>query len=96
MRRLNGAIGQAVSAAVGCVGILLAMTGHEKFLSRVQVGATLLALAVILVGTWQFGTIGAAVGTALGISLRNLVVWVYARRNLPVEASILSLIARKR
>lgn len=90
------AIGQAVSAAVGCVGILLAMTGHEKFLSRVQVGATLLALAVILVGTWQFGTIGAAVGTALGISLRNLVVWVYARRNLPVEASILSLIARKR
>lgn len=90
------AIGQAVSAAVGCVGILLAMTGHERFLSRVQVAATFLALAVILVGTWQFGTIGAAIGTALGIGLRNLVVWAYARRHLPVEASILSLISGKR
>jgi O-antigen/teichoic acid export membrane protein len=91
-------LGMAISAAVGCVGLLLALSGHERFLSKVQLSTTFAALGIVIAGTWYAGTLGAAAGTMIGMSVRNLILWVYARRNLEVEASVLSLFkfARKK
>ena len=86
--------GQAVAASVGCVGILLAMVGHERFLARMQIIATSLTLLAVVVLTSMYGTLGAAIGTTAGITIRNIVIWAYSRRTLPLEASILAVFRR--
>ncbi len=74
------AIGQFINVATGSVGFLLSMTGHEKLLrNNVLIAAvTTLALGVTLIP--PHGIIGAAVATACGVALQNLLgVWQVRR-----------------
>jgi len=72
-------IGQLVSAGMGSVGIILNMTGHEKYaLSGVAVAAGAnIVLNLLLIP--QFGIDGAAAATAASIIIWSVLLcwWVY-------------------
>ena len=70
-----GTCGQMVNCAVGSVGSLLWMSGHERRLVRVQVvmGALMVLLCIGLVPVWgALGAVIAAAITNVGMNLWNL------------------------
>lgn len=87
--------GQLVNAAMGSVGFLLTMTGHEKeFAKGVAFGALLnLVLNFLLVP--RFGMEGAAAATATTFALWNLVLWRTARRRLGIDSTAFGLFASR-
>ena len=80
--------GQLVNAAMGSVGLLLTMTGHEREATiGIAIGALVnVVLNLALIPTW--GIEGAALATAAGMIVWNVVlaVWVYRRLGLDVTA----------
>ena len=66
------AVGQFIGTAVGSVGSLLSMTGHERQLRRnVFIGAVLgVGLGVLLIP--GYGLIGAAIATSVAVASKNL------------------------
>ncbi len=74
-------IGQVVNVATGSVGFLLTMSGHERDMRNVVLLAGPFSLAAAIALTPQFGVTGAAIATALGISVQNLgAVWLVRKR----------------
>lgn len=77
-------IGQFINVATGSVGYLLIMTGHEHlYRKNVAVTAVLsIGLNIILIPIW--GALGAAIATAICISITNLisVYLVYSKLNI--------------
>jgi O-antigen/teichoic acid export membrane protein len=89
-----GTIGQLVNCAVGSVGYLLLMSGHQNQMLKIQtVNAVLMTtLSVLLVP--RFGIRGAACAAAVSVAVTNL--WslsaVYRRLRLfPYDSSYLKL-----
>jgi O-antigen/teichoic acid export membrane protein len=76
------AVGQFVNVATGSVGYLLNMSGHEKDFRRVTLFVGPLTILCALVFTNEWGVIGAASATAIGIGLQNLIALVIVRRRL--------------
>lgn len=74
--------GQTINVACGSVGLLLAMTGHERLMSRVFVTTAIITLAVSLVLGMLWGAKGVAVATAIGMATWNIWMLVAVRRNL--------------
>ena len=76
------AVGQAVSAAVGSVNLLLMMSGHEREARNTAlIGVVvMLACAVTLIPAW--GLIGAATATSAGVICVNLSALCYVRVRL--------------
>ncbi|MEP3855620.1 MAG: polysaccharide biosynthesis C-terminal domain-containing protein [Porticoccus sp.] len=66
------AVGQFIGTAVGSVGSLLSMTGHERQLRwNVFIGAVLgVGLGVLLIP--GYGLIGAAIATSVAVASKNL------------------------
>ena len=66
------AVGQFIGTAVGSVGSLLSMTGHEPQLRwNVFIGAVLgVGLGVLLIP--DYGLIGAAIATSVAVASKNL------------------------
>jgi len=66
------AVGQFIGTAVGSVGSLLSMTGHERQLRwNVFIGAVLgVGLGVLLIPC--YGLIGAAIATSVAVASKNL------------------------
>jgi O-antigen/teichoic acid export membrane protein len=79
------AVGQFVNVATGSVGHLLAMTGHERVLrNSVFVAATVsVGFGVALIPS--FGCMGAAVATAVGVAIQNLLCWWQTRNLLGIN-----------
>ena len=80
------AVGQLVNVATGFAGTALVMTGHASLLTKgYAIGA---AFSVILNAALipPFGLIGAAIATAIGISVINIGVVVILRRRLSINA----------
>jgi O-antigen/teichoic acid export membrane protein len=79
------AAGQFISVASGSVGYLLAMTGHERILRNVVfvAAAACIALGIFLVP--RYGLHGAAIATAIGMALQNLLCVWYTRRLLGIN-----------
>jgi O-antigen/teichoic acid export membrane protein len=80
------ACGQLVSSAAGSVAVLLNMTGNEQETAR---GMTIAAvgnviLNLILIPLW--GTIGAAVASAVTLSSWNFLLLVAVRRKLKINS----------
>lgn len=74
------AIGQLVNVATGSVGFLLSMTGNERLLRNNVLLAAVIALGGGLALIPHFGLPGAAVATAAGIAVQNLLgVWQVQR-----------------
>ena len=74
-------VGQLVNATMGSVGIILNMTGHEKYAVR---GVAIAAIANIGLNALlipPFGLSGAAAATAISLVIWNLLLawWVYNR-----------------
>lgn len=75
------ALGQLVNVATGSVGYLLQMSGHERDFRRVTLFAGPLTIVCAVLFTWQWGAIGAAIATALGLSVQNIgALWMVKKR----------------
>lgn len=89
-----GTAGQLINCAVGSVGYLLLMSGHQNQIVRIQAvnAALMIALSIILVH--RFGILGAACASAIAVSITNLwSLWtVYRRLRLfPFDSSYVKL-----
>src|SRR6266550_2014690 len=89
-----GTAGQLVNCAVGSVGFLLLMSGHQKRLIRIQafMAVVMLMLNVLLIPRW--GIVGAAVAAAFTNIVANSWYLTEVRRSLnlsPYNRSFLRL-----
>ena len=66
------AIGQFINVATGSVGYLLNMSGHERDFRRVTMFAGPLTIVLSYCLVAGYGVVGAAIATAVGLSLQNL------------------------
>jgi O-antigen/teichoic acid export membrane protein len=74
------AIGQFINVATGSVGFLLSMTGHEKLLRNNVLIAAVTTLALEFTLIPSYSVVGAAVATACGVALQNILgVWQVRR-----------------
>ena len=76
------AIGQFINVATGSVGYLLTMSGHEKDLRRVTFFSGPLTVLLSYVLILQYGVLGAAIATAVGLSVQNLLALIVVRKRL--------------
>lgn len=76
------AIGQFLNVATGSVGLLLSMSGHEGVLRRVALVSGPLTIGLIIVLTSEYGILGAAVGSAIGLAGYNLFALCMVRKYL--------------
>ena len=76
------ALGQFVNVLSGSVGYLLMMSGHEKDFRRVTLFSGPLTVLLAVLFTAEWGVLGAALSTAIGLSLQNLFAVVVVRRRL--------------
>jgi O-antigen/teichoic acid export membrane protein len=88
--------GQLVNAAAGSVGLLLTLTGHERYTVR-GVGAAAVVnviLGFLLIPVW--GGVGAALATTTSLVTWNvlLAIWVY--RRLGIRATALGALPFRR
>jgi O-antigen/teichoic acid export membrane protein len=80
-------IGQLVNAAMGSVGLLLMMTGHERDAAK-GIGCGALANAVLsALLIPPFGLEGAAYAASLSLILWNVVLAVVVRRRLAIDST---------
>ena len=89
-----GTVGQLVNCAVGSVGFLLLMSGHQKRLIRIQafMAVAMLVLNVLLIPRW--GIVGAAMAAAITNTVANTWYLTEVRRSLhlsPYNRSFLRL-----
>jgi O-antigen/teichoic acid export membrane protein len=82
-------VGQVISAAVGSVGYLMTLTGHQREAARVYGGVAVLHLAVNAFTIPLLGAIGAAVATSFSISIWSLWLHTLVVRRLGIHPSIL-------
>ena len=66
------AAGQFVNVATGSVGYLLNMSGHERDMNRVTLFSGPLTIILVALLSNYYGVLGAAIGTAVGVSIQNL------------------------
>ncbi len=76
------AIGQFINVATGSVGYLLTMSGHEKDYRRVTFFAGPLTVILSYFLILEYGVLGAAIATAIGLSLQNLLALAMVRKRL--------------
>lgn len=75
------ALGQLINVITGSVGYLLQMSGHERDFRRVTLFAGPLTIVCAVLFTWQWGVVGAATATALGLSVQNIgALWMVRKR----------------
>jgi len=75
------ALGQFVNVVTGSVGFLLTMSGHERDMRNVVLFSGPFAVVAAVVLTPLYGVTGAALATALAVSVQNLgAVWLVRKR----------------
>jgi O-antigen/teichoic acid export membrane protein len=77
--------GQLFSASVGPAGRMLAMTGHQRVVMAASLVAVTSALILNVVLVPRLDIVGAAIGTAGGVVLINLITLLGVRRRLRYE-----------
>lgn len=86
--------GQIISVAIGLVGLLLAMTGHERE-AAVGLGigaATNIALNAALIPQW--GADGAAIATTSSIIIWNVLLTIFVYRKIGIHSTVFGIIGR--
>jgi O-antigen/teichoic acid export membrane protein len=86
--------GYLMNAAAGAVGILLNMTGHQNATARVFTIAALLNIVLNLLFIPRFGTVGAALSTALTMAIWNVWLSALVQRRLGLHTSVLGPLIR--
>lgn len=79
--------GQLVNAAMGSVGFLLNMTGHEKDVARTLLFTAGLNVALNLLLIPQFGMGGAATATALSLVSWNIMLFTIVKNRIGINSS---------
>ncbi len=96
------AAAQLFNSSVGIAGSVLAMTGHEKRLMWARIVAVVMTVGVGTALVPFYGVLGAAVATAAGLVLVNVItlfsirrlldLWPYSRQYLkPLAAGLLAI-----
>src|SRR5262249_8331692 len=80
-------LGQLVNAFTGPVGNLLNMTGHQAVTARVLGAGALVGIALGLVFTQLWGTVGTASAFSGAMMLWNAWLWVLVVRKLKIHPS---------
>jgi len=80
--------GLVVRAAMGPADALLNMMGHQKLTMVVLLGAAMLNIVLNVVLIPPFGLEGAALATAVALSLQALILLVLARRKLGLRSGV--------
>lgn len=80
------AVGQLVNAAMGSVGMLLIMSGHERETARAVGIAAIVNVILNFTFIPPFGVIGAAVATAITVMIWNLLMWRAVHQRLGIES----------
>jgi O-antigen/teichoic acid export membrane protein len=83
-------LGQLVNAATGPVGYMLDLTGHQDQSARVRCCTAVINIVLNYILIPKFGIVGAAIATAVAVSLDNLVIYFLAVKYIGVHASIFS------
>lgn len=78
-------LGQLVNVAMGSVGYLLMMTGHERLMRNNIMLSALLNLIGNLALVPAFGAMGAAVSTAFSLAFMNLVSFLLVNKKLGIN-----------
>lgn len=83
------AVGQMVNAAAGSCGILLMMTGHQRVVMQGTALAVLLNVIICYLAVPEYGAMGGAMATMLGMILWNVLFSAYAKIKLGLNTTIL-------
>lgn len=81
------AAGQLISAAMGSVGALLIMTGHERAIARIIFVTALMNLGLNFVMVPLFGAKGAALATTISLATWNLWLYCLVKLRLGIEST---------
>ncbi|MBU2677841.1 MAG: oligosaccharide flippase family protein [Gammaproteobacteria bacterium] len=92
-------IGHGVNVMAGSPGVLLLMTGHQKFLMTSAVCSGLFGILVTYILAPQWGAAGAATGTATTLIAQNLAILIFARYKIHIRTemslALIPMIVRK-
>ncbi len=78
-------VGQMINVAMGSVGVLLQMTGHERNVAIALAVAVLVNFTVNLVSIPFWGAEGAALGAAANLIVWNTILLIQVRRKLAIR-----------
>lgn len=79
------ALGQVINAAFGSASAVLTMTRHEGCNTIAFAAGLALNVGLALLLAPLFGPSGAAGAVVASVTVRNLILWAYARRRLGIE-----------
>jgi O-antigen/teichoic acid export membrane protein len=79
------AIGQLINVAVGSVGLLLSMSGRERYLQRTMIIAAFANILLNVILIPPFGINGAAIATAVSVGGVNLANTAWVRRKMGIQ-----------
>jgi O-antigen/teichoic acid export membrane protein len=88
------AAGQLAQTAMGAVGTLLVMTGHERDLKRLMLVSVVCFLGLNAVLIPYFGATGAGAAYAISLTAMNVAKWLFVRHRLGI--TVIPVIRRKR
>jgi O-antigen/teichoic acid export membrane protein len=83
-------VGGIVNAFTGIVGYLMVLTGRERATMTIFAGALLLSVSLNWLLVPRIGAIGAAIASSAATCGWNLVMLVYVRRALGIDASAIA------
>jgi len=87
-------VGGIVNAFTGIVSYFMTLTGHERQAVVIFVGALVVSVALNVLLIPHFGAVGAATASSAALIAYNLVMLIYVRRAIGIDASALSLAPR--
>lgn len=90
------ALGQLVNAGSGSVGYLLVMTGHQNKSTLVFGCSALTNLILNAIAIPIFGSVGAAISTAIAMAMWNIWMLILVVKYLDVHPSIIYSLVRER
>jgi O-antigen/teichoic acid export membrane protein len=88
-------VGGVINAFTGVVAYFTVLTGRERQALVIFAGALVVSIALNLVLIPRLGALGAAVASSSATAAWNLVMLVYVRRTIGIDASALALEPRK-
>src|SRR5690606_30571734 len=81
-------VGQLVSSIMGSVGLVLSMSGNQKFFTRNNLYITLTNIILSIPFIIYFDVIGAALITAILLIIQNITLFIYLRNKLKINTTI--------
>jgi O-antigen/teichoic acid export membrane protein len=88
-------IGGVVNAFTGVVAYFTVLTGRERQALVIFAGALVVSVCLNLLLIPRFGALGAAVASSSATAAWNLVMLVYVRRTIGIDASALALAPKR-